>query len=619
MIRRIGRRRFSIYAYDVESHNDDESVAKNETSVWLSSFINEDSKVDDESSYFYDIPSFLDKLDELTNKQRTNKARPVNSLMIYVYNFSFEWSFLLPVILKRGFKFKEKINDDDSMVFNSISNKSCASLWDATLKFGAKSGIVTFKDLSKVMPGGLSTVAKSFGLKTQKGELDYRLNRLHGHVVTKEEKAYNFNDARIIVELLQEMDKRDDKDFWKSSSAATYATKKMIRRGWPRAYKPMAQFRKWYPLLDKEESEFLRNGVAGGITYAPSRWQFKEITQELIHIDAHQMHPSQGYEHLFPYGKGIYFKGKPPIDHVYISCLRVKISYTAVRLFENIRLIGVDMMNDVELTVWDFELPTMAKCYVDFKYEIIDGYAYRCRFLPWREFYDENYQARKIAKKEKDDFGSYVYKLYNNSSYGKLIEHGHEIVFENCVDDNGVIDSIEHKKENADINATYTYIPVGSCIAARSRVDLIDTAFKFGWENVVYFDTDSIFAIKNEKTIATIETLNMKDELGGWGRENDILVSQFTAPKRYKLVEIEARGDNFLILKDVAHLAGVNFGRMDSTPAFEDLNIVDGEFTIQGVKRCKGGSLIIEKEKQLGVQKKYKEIYKENLNAAESL
>ena len=55
MITRINRRKYQIYAMDVESHNDLESIKKRETSIWLGCFIDETSKVDDESSYFYTI------------------------------------------------------------------------------------------------------------------------------------------------------------------------------------------------------------------------------------------------------------------------------------------------------------------------------------------------------------------------------------------------------------------------------------------------------------------------------------------------------------------------------------------------------------------------------------
>ena len=65
------------------------------------------------------------------------------------------------------------------------------------------------------------------------------------------------------------MIKRQDKFFFSSMSMASYSMKMMIKEGFPRSAKPMAEYRKMYPLLSQEESAFLRNAVSGGITYAP--------------------------------------------------------------------------------------------------------------------------------------------------------------------------------------------------------------------------------------------------------------------------------------------------------------------------------------------------------------
>ena len=246
--------------------------------------------------------------------------------------------------------------------------------------------------------------------------------------------------------------------------------------------------------------------------------------------------------------------------------------------------------------------------------EYLDGYAYRCHFLPWKEYVKENYDLRKKAKKEHDDFNIMFRKLLNNAgAYGKLLENGHEFSLENYITDEGIPDSIEHSKKDASINATYTYIPVGSCVPARSRVDLIETALLIGWRNIVYFDTDSIFAIKNKETLNALGKLNFNDELGGWGRENDILMAQFSAPKRYKMLEIEASGDNFLMIKTTAHLAGINFGKMNEAPSYEDLDIVSAKYEIQGIRRCRGGTLIIMKDKEIGVLSKYEAVYQKNM------
>ena len=105
---------------DVESHNDEESRRKRETSIWLGCLINEDSKEDDESSYFYTIEEFLDRCEQLTIKKRrtANETRKIKNLCVYIYNLSFEWSFILPVLIKRGFTFNGDIDESSENCFN---------------------------------------------------------------------------------------------------------------------------------------------------------------------------------------------------------------------------------------------------------------------------------------------------------------------------------------------------------------------------------------------------------------------------------------------------------------------------------------------------------------------
>ena len=260
MIYRLGRKKFSIYAMDIESHNDEESIQKRETSMWLGCFINEESKMEDEKSYFYNMDEFIDKLDKLSSKKRKSSKmnRPCNNVAVYIYNLSFEWSFLLPVLLQHGFQFKAEIEKEDEYVFNSISTKSVSSVWQVQIKFAKNSGTVLLRDLSKLFGGGLANVAKAFNLPTQKGEIDYRLNRLHGHVVTQQEKEYCFKDTRIIIDVLLKEIALDDKDFFKAVSMASYSMLKLLKYGFPRTTRPYLSYRKLYPQLGKEENVFAR-------------------------------------------------------------------------------------------------------------------------------------------------------------------------------------------------------------------------------------------------------------------------------------------------------------------------------------------------------------------------
>lgn len=637
---RINRKLYDIWAMDIESHNDEESIAKKETSMWLGCLINEDSTVYDENSYFYTIEEFLEKCREKTNKKRRSSSenKPTKNVAVYIYNLSFEWSFILPVLLEKGFTFKENIDKDDEYVFNSISTKSVSSVWQVQIKFDKKSGILLLRDLAKIYGGGLGNVAKSFNLNTQKGEIDYRLNRLHGHVITKQERIYCFKDTRIIIDVLLKEIERGNKDFFRAISMASYSMLKLLKRGFPRSCRPYLEYRKLYPELGAEENEFVRNALSGGICYATKKFQFIEVNQPILHIDGHQMHPSQIYLKPHPYGEGEYFIGSPTKFFKHINVCHIRVSYDDVKIHSIIKLIGRDFADSFELYVFDFEIPTMRKCYVNLQIEYIDGYCYKSRFLPWREYVHENYIKRLEAKANHDTYNTLYYKLLNNAgAYGKFVERPHTEIFQNVINADGIIDSVILPKTfDGDFmkmyNAKYTYIPLAS-IPAWSRVELIETALKFGWKNILYFDTDSIFCLYNEETKKVLETqINLNDELGGWAVEEICSRAQFTAPKRYKLeveengvkkTTIKAGGINFDFYKQHTYAEEVQFYMdeygMTSKEAceminipFDEVNIISSEWQVQRAYRVKGGTIIEFQTKRMDVQNKYIDIYNKN-------
>ena len=608
----ISRRKYKIFGMDIETHNDPVSIANRETSCWLGCFLDENSRMDDERSYFYTIREFIERIhDETRNKRGKNKEHLIKNCCVYIYNLSFEWSFILPVLLSMGFSYSPTIDDNSENCYCSVSTKSCSSVWMVKMKFEKSCGFVVLRDLAKMFPGGLGSVAKSFGLETQKGEIDYRKDRRGDYTPTAEEKEYCFKDTRIIIEILQKME--GDKDFFCSSSMASYSMRKLLKFGFPRSYQPYKMYRRYYPELGWEESEFLRQGVEGGITYAPQSFQFKVITKPVAHIDMHQAHPTSAYVNYFPYGKGSYFFGKPPLDK--ICACRVRISYDAVKLHSVIKLIGLPFVEGKEIVLWDFEIGMMFQCYENFRVEYIDGYAYKKKRLPWRKYYETNYLKRLEAKKAKDDFLILYYKLLNNSSYGKHLEKAHNELFRNIVRRlDGVIDSVVEPlpKSEWKANAKYTYVPVGSCIAAYSRVRLIETALKIGWKKVVYFDTDSIFFLWDKQTEKAWSEIDQRDFLGGWGWEEMIDRCQFTAPKRYKT---ETNG------KTTIKAGGINFEKFkkdhgmdpeDSIP-FDEINIVSSKWQVQRAFRCRGGTIIEFQEKEMKVAPKYQRIYEQNM------
>lgn len=237
--------------------------------------------------------------------------------------------------------------------------------------------------------------------------------------------------------------------------------------------------------------------------------------------------------------------------------------------------------------------------------------------LPWRKYYSDNYNLRLVAKKNKDSFNTLYYKLLNNSSYGKLLEKPHNEVIQNTVREDGIIDSDVVPKPQSEwvTGAKYTYIPVGSCIPAYSRVCLIETALKISPDGskIVYFDTDSIFFLWDEETEEAWANLPQQDFLGGWGWEEMIDRAQFTAPKRYKTLTdgkltVKAGGINFSQwLKDN------DYDTLESVP-YEEVNIVTSKWQVQRAYRVKGGTLIEFQEKEMDIQPKYRWIHERNTN-----
>lgn len=612
MNQKVGRRNYWIYALDIETHNDEETLAKKETSMWLGCFINEESKMEDESSYFYSWEELLTRLDDMTRTYSSHKKKQGHNILIYVYNLAFEYSFLLPILFKEGWTWKDKFEDSDEKVFNAITTKTCTSCWDIKLHFGKNHKLVEFRDLGKIFQGGIREVAKSFGLVTQKGEMDYTLNRLHGHTVTKEEKEYCFKDTRIVIEILQEMKKREDKIFFNSLSSSSYACQKMLST----TYKSHHYIDKWredYPYINGEESIFLRKSVAGGLTQCNPNYQFKEINERVCHIDANQMHPSSAYLNFFPYGVGEYGKGKPT-DPSKISCCHILLSYCGVKIHEIIGLIGIDAIDDYECYVWNFEIPIILQCYQNATIKYIDYYSFNKKKLPWRNFYKDNWDIRMKARETGDKFETMNRKLLNNGSYGKLIEKPHLSTFENTLNEMGVSDSIvkeaEIDDENKKYNAKFTYIPVGSCIPAYSRVCLIKTALKIGAEFVLYTDTDSLFFIDNEQTEKALQTLDFRQRLGGWKIEEYLTKSQFAVPKRYK--GTTEKGDTYV------KAGGFNFGIDPDTLDFMTIDLIDSDWDVRRSIRVKGGTIIDCVKKEIRVPSKYLSTYQNNVNIEDS-
>lgn len=626
MIVKIGREKYNVYAMDFETHNDAELIEQFKngeevtTSVWLWYLINENSGYNDKGVYGFNLQTFFNQLMKLSRKDKHNHIN--NNLLIYDFNLAYEWSFMRFKMHELGFTYEDTFNENSKMCYNIICTPSQSRVWEINICFDFNNfGIVKIRDLNLILAcGSLKKVAKSFGVPTQKGEIDYLLNRrIDNYIPTNDEMIYCFNDVKIIMDILSNERVKNDKDFFKSLSASTYSCLKAINFAYKKYYKPFQQYRKNYPELSKEEFDFIHESVGGGITYCVPRYQFRDIykgdiingmeCKGILHIDMRQAHPSQMANKYFPrgIGKKLYFPKNTYLKNNFngelikdkIACIHCYVSYTNVKLHSVIKLIGLDYyVYKHELYVWDFEIATMFKCYDNLEIELIDCYYYNKSKLPYADYFVQNFKNREIAKDTKDEYGKMYYKLLSNGVYGKLLEGGHNFKIIPCLNsDFGEYSKIiiNEGESGYKIQGKYSYLPVGSCVSAYTRMWLIETALKFGYKNILYFDTDSIFMLYNDETVEEYKHLPMERALYNWGLEEISDKAQFTAPKRYKL-----KADNESIIKS----SGFNI-----TGEYEDVNIINNKIEVLQHFRINGGTLLVSKEKEIKVQDKYKMIF----------
>ena len=92
----INKKKWDVWAFDLESHNDEESIKEGKTSMWLGCLLNEESKIDSEESYLYSMDEFLDKLELLSRESnKHSKNKKSGNMMIYNYKLCYEWVVIL--------------------------------------------------------------------------------------------------------------------------------------------------------------------------------------------------------------------------------------------------------------------------------------------------------------------------------------------------------------------------------------------------------------------------------------------------------------------------------------------------------------------------------------------
>lgn len=425
-----------------------------------------------------DIESFLER------------CQKHNSRMEF-FNLKFDGHFILDALLKSGFihvekSFNERLNPGE--IKSLISNDG--KFYSITVKW--HNGHSTeFRDAAKKFPNmSVAIVAKTFGLDTVKGEIDYHKQRDIGYEPDDNELDYLDSDVRIVAKALRIV--FDGGMVKLTVGADALAEYKQLIGG-------EKGFRSLFPLLGEDLDSDIRKAYRGGFTYAAPRFKGKRLGSGIV-LDVNSLYPSVMYNEVLPYGMPMMHVGKvEPTEDRPLTIF--KVTFTAKLKPEHIPCIqikGTSIFGSTEYLEVIDEPVTMWVTNVDWSlynehydievYSYGGGYSFKGVKGLFKSYIDK-WNAVKVSSTGGQ---REIAKLFLNSLYGK---------FATNPDVTGKVPLLDDDKVKFTTGKPQTKDPVytatGVFITSYARNLTIRSA-QTSYDVFAYADTDSLHLLTDE-------------------------------------------------------------------------------------------------------------------------
>lgn len=451
------------------------------------------------------------------------------SYKLFFHNLKFDGTFIVDYMLRNGFTFTtQKIQEkqftwlvDEMGVWYSIT--ICHRRLNKRM---IKTEIV---DSLKILNFSVDTIAKKFlNEEVSKLKIDYDAYRPLGHVLTKNEQEYLGNDTLIMAKAIK---KCHEMNLYKMTAASNAYSH------FKDTISPF-QFLYQFPELDEEQDGFVRKSYKGGFVYVKKGCESK-VYKNVTTYDVNSLFPSVMYYEQLPYGKGIYFTGKPqqkmlnlfPLYVVHVSCIfRLKPNHIpTIQIKKSMRFNESEYLENsnnesVDLWLTSIDLDLMLSHYDVWSFRWHDGYYFRAKAGMFNEYINYWYNIKQNESGAKREFA----KLMLNSLYGKFgskIEKKitrPELSERDCIRV-GLTGEVEHVKPK--------YVPVATFITAYARYKTITSAQKcYDW--FLYADTDSIHTTARPELVENLIEVDQK-KLGAWKNEGTAIRAKFLRAKTY--------------------------------------------------------------------------------------
>ena len=343
----------------------------------------------------------------------------------YFHNLKFDGEFIIYWALTHGFKHVEKKEDIEDLTFTTLIS-DMGQFYTIVLYFkkGNKTvHKVTFIDSLKIIPFSVDEIAKSFGLPISKLKIDYNKERSRNHVLTQEEKDYIKNDVLIVAKALNVLFNEELTKMTIGSNALS-EFKELITK---------QKFTHYFPVLDREIDEDIRQAYKGGFTYLNPIYKEKDVENVNI-LDVNSLYPSVLYDRNLPFSYPIYYEGEYKQDKVYN--LYIQMITCSFELKEN-KIPTIQIKNNksyfksneyletsnneiVCLVLTNIDLKLFLEHYKVYDLEYICGWKFKSISGIFKSYIDKWITRKNNATIEGNKGQRTLAKLMLNSLYGKF-------------------------------------------------------------------------------------------------------------------------------------------------------------------------------------------------------
>lgn len=450
----------------------------------------------------------------------------LKSCNIWFHNLKYDIQFLLNYLLLNGWKQVESNKHMKPYTFSSLVSGTNIVY---SIELRTLTSNILILDSYKKLPFKISKIAEDLKLDVKKGEIDYHKHREEGGELSAEDYDYLSRDTLIPAIALKEI-------FFKNGF-----NKRTIGADCLEYYKNIQpKFFKLFPLLDNNESEFLKQALNGGVVIPNPKYKGLLIEGEGEDYDCNGLysyvsHSSSPYS--LPIGYGEYFIGayeydkrKPfYVQHIRASFTLKKGEFPCIHSSQKGQYLDSELITDTEgdmyelvLSCYDIEL--LFTHYEVHSIEFINGYKYETA-RGYFDAYIDHFVEMKINAKKAGNFTEYLLaKLFLNNLIGK---YGQSTKSSNKIFE--MKDGLLTSKPKDSVKKGL-YMPIAVAVTSSARLELFKM-IDANKESFCYCDTDSCKILGKLNKPEGIEIDNYK--LGAWKKEGTWDKAIFLKPKTY--------------------------------------------------------------------------------------